>query len=73
MDRSRKERLLEEVEEMRSFALRVSQMGRYLTDAADQERLAVYAADLKEYASRLEEQASSAESEPPPSGCVMRK
>ena len=62
MERSRKERLLKEVEEMRSFARRVSQMGPYLTDAADQERLAGYAADLEEYASRLEEQASSAES-----------
>ena len=64
MDELTKESLRKEAQEMRSFAHRVLRMRAHLTDAADQERLTGYAANLEEYALRLEKQASSAETEP---------
>lgn len=67
-----KESLLKEAQEMRRYARRVLRMGAYLTDAADQERLAGYAADLEDYAARLEKRAKSLETEPLRPGCVER-
>lgn len=70
MDGPTKESLLKEAQEMRWYARRVLRMGAHLTDAADQERLAGYAADLEDYAAKLERQARSMETEPLRAGCV---
>ena len=60
MDASTKQSLLDEAQEIRSFACRAMRLGEHLDDEADRQRLARYAADLEEYALQLEKQARAA-------------